>query len=167
MKRLYGLAICIIMTMALLTACGNKKTEKDNDNKENNKVTIDVVKTADTLLNDVKFDAEMSVVEDMEFFLQYFGVEAEDVVEQKTYISAGLTADIISAIKCKDEASAKTVKERFEAYTKDLSSQYADYKPEECGKLDKPVIKVYGEYVIVCTSNDNDTATKTIEGQVK
>ena len=169
MKRIISLIACLCLTMMLFVACGDKEkeTEKKEENKENKKVTMDVAATADTLLDKVKFVDKMSPIDQIDFFAALFSIEADDVKEQKSYTSTGATAEMISAVKCKDADAAKRVKEAFEAYTKDLSSQYADYKPEECDKLDNPVIMVYDEYVIICVSDDNDTATKTIEGQVK
>ncbi len=168
MKRLVSMLVCVMLAMMLCVACGNKETEDETKSDNNNKsVTIDVAATADKLLSDVKFVDTMTAVESVDFFSALFSIETADVKEQKSYTSTGATAELISAVKCTDEAAAKRVKAAFEAYTKDLSSQYADYKPEECTKLDNPVIKVYNEYVIICVSDDNDTAAKTIEGQVK
>lgn len=159
---------CVVLAMMLCVACSGKEKEKEEGKQNENKaVTIDVAATADALLKDVKFIDEMTAIESVDFFSALFSVEKADVAEQKSYTSTGATAELISAVKCKDADAAKRVKEAFEAYTKDLSGQYADYKPEECTKLDNPVIKVYNEYVIVCVSDDNSTATKTIEGQVK
>ena len=171
MKKLIAILACVMMSMMMLVACG--KDTDSNTNKESNKedsnknVTIDVVATADALIKDIKFVDQMSPIDNIDFFAALFSIDAADVKEQKTYTSTGATAEMLSAVKCTDAAAAEKVKGIFEAYTKDLSSQYADYKPEECEKLDNPVIKVYNEYVIICVSDDNDTATKTIEGQVK
>ncbi len=170
MKRLLSLLACVGLSMMLFVACGDKEKETETNKKSeevNKEVTIDIAATADALLTDVEFVDEMSVIDQIDFFVALFSIEADDVQEQKTYTSTGATAEMLSAVKCKDADAAKRVKEAFEAYTKDLSGQYADYKPEECEKLDNPVIKVYDEYVIICVSDDNDTATKTIEGQVK
>lgn len=169
MKRLIAVLACVIMSMMMLVACSkdNENDAKKEEGNEKKNVTIDVVATADALIKDIKFVDQMSPIDNVDFFSALFNIDAKDVKEQKTYTSTGATAEMLSAVKCTDEEAAKRVKEKFETYTKDLSSQYADYKPEECDKLDNPVIKVYNEYVIICVSDENDTATKTIEGQVK
>ena len=167
MKRLFSLMACIVLAMMLFVACSDKESEKEKKKDENTVVTIDVAATADSLLDNVAFVDDMTAIESIDFFAALFSIEKEDVKEQKSYTSTGATAEMISAVKCTDANAAKRVKEAFEAYTKDLSGQYADYKPEECEKLDNPVIKVYNEYVIICVSDDNDTATKKIEEQVK
>ena len=167
MKRLFSLMACIVLAMMLFVACSDKESKKEKKKDENTAVTIDVAATADSLLDNVAFVDDMTAIESIDFFAALFSIEKEDVKEQKSYTSTGATAEMISAVKCTDANAAKRVKEAFEAYTKDLSGQYADYKPEECEKLDNPVIKVYNEYVIICVSDDNDTATKKIEEQVK
>ena len=172
MKKLIAILACVMMSMMMLVACGkdtdsDSKKEESKKEESNKNVTIDVVATADALIKDVKFVDQMSPIDSIDFFTALFSIDAADVKEQKTYTSTGATAEMLSAVKCTDADAAEKVKGIFEAYTKDLSSQYADYKPEECEKLDNPVIKVYNEYVIICVSDDNDTATKTIEGQVK
>lgn len=172
MKKLIAILACIMMSMMMLVACSkdtDSNTNKEETKKEdsNKNVTIDVAATADALIKDIKFVDQMSPIDNIDFFAALFSIDVADVKEQKTYTSTGATAEMLSAVKCKDVAAAERVKGIFESYTKNLSSQYADYKPEECEKLDNPVIKVYNEYVIICVSDENDTATKTIEGQVK
>ncbi len=167
MKRLLSLLACIVMSMMLFVACNDKESEKEDNKNESTEVNIDIEATADSLLNNVGFVDEMTAIESIDFFAALFSIDKEDVKEQKSYTSTGATAEMISAVKCTDADAAKRVKEAFEAYTKDLSGQYADYKPEECEKLDNPVIKVYNEYVIVCVSDNNDKAVKKIEEQVK
>ncbi len=168
MKKLIYTIMCVAMSMMIFTACGSKEDSKgDGAALEAVVENLDVAAVADALIEKVEFVDEMTSIEDIAFFSAVFTINAEDVVNQKTYMSTGATAELISAVECKDETAAEAVKERFEAYTADLSSQYADYKPEECEKLDNPVLKVYGKYVIICASDDNDKATDTIEEQVK
>ena len=168
MKKLISVLVCLMLTMMLFVACGK---EDDSDSKENNDsdkdVIMDVAATADALMADIEFVDEMTEIASMDFFVAVFSVDADDVVSQKTYVSSGATAERVAVVECKDADAAKRVKSIFEAYTADLSSQYADYTPSECEKLDNAVIEVHGKYVVMCVSNDNDTAKKTIEGQVK
>ncbi len=167
MKKIFSLITCVMLAMMLCVACGDKESEKEESKKDNTVVNIDVAATADSLLDNIAFVDEMTAIESVDFFAALFSIEKEDVKEQKSYTSTGATAEMVSAVKCKDAEAAKRVKAAFEAYTKDLSGQYADYKPEECEKLDNPVIKVYNEYVIICVSDENDKAVKKIEEQVK
>lgn len=172
MKKIIYILVCCMLTMMVFVACGKKDSETDENNGGNKSEEIkvenlDVVAVADALIDNVEFVDDMTPIEAVDFFTAVFTIKAEDVVTQKTYMSTGATAELVSAVECADEDAAARVKERFEAYTADLSSQYADYKPEECEKLDNPVLKVYGKYVIICASDDNDKATSTIEEQVK
>ena len=162
MKKHIVLLLCLVTVMAFLVGCKRGEENKSSDNKKedtNNEVIkdLDVAKVADKLLEDVDFVAELSSKE-TEFVLAWFSLDADDVVEQKTYLGDGSTAELISAVKCKDADAAKKVEDAFKAYAKTNSEMYADYKPEECPKLDNPVVKVYGEYVIVCISDNNDKA---------
>lgn len=165
MKKLLCMMACLVLAMTMLTACGKK--DENNEKVTEKVVTMDVSATADALIKDIKFVDDMSKVEDIEFFSALFSVDSEDIKGQLTYTSSGATAEVVSAVECTDKEAAKRVEEAFKAYTKAMSEAYADYTPTECAKLDNPVIKVYEKYVIMCVSDDNDTAVKTIEGQVK
>lgn len=164
MKKIIVLLLCMISVLTLFTAC--KKDETEDKESKDKSYDINVEKLADKLLEDIKFVDELTTKE-TDFVVQWFFMNADDVEEQKTYMGSGSTAELISVVKCKDEDAAKDVEKVFKDYAAERSKMYADYAPEECVKLDNPVIKVYGQYVVVCISDDNDTAKKTIEGQVE
>ena len=164
MKKIIVLLLCMISVLTLFTAC--KKDETEDKESKDKSYDINVEKLADKLLEDIEFVDELTTKE-TDFVVQWFFLNADDVEEQKTYMGSGSTAELISVVKCKDEYAAKDVEKVFKDYAAERSKMYADYAPEECVKLDNPVIKVYGQYVVVCISDDNDTAKKTIEGQVE
>jgi hypothetical protein len=98
----------------------------------------------------------------------YYAVDTSKITDMSVFICAsGAYPDDIAVFKFTDEKAAEA---GLEAVTKRLSEQtetFTDYTPEEMYKLENPVIKQYGNYVVYCALSDNEKAAGIIENAFK
>lgn len=64
--------------------------------------------------------------------------------------TGGALADEVSVWRVKDEKDAETVKEAAETRVENQKVSFKDYVPAEMPKLEKAVITVNGDTVILC-----------------
>ena len=76
--------------------------------------------------------------------------------------TGGALADEVSVWRVKDEKDAETVKEAAETRVENQKVSFKDYVPAEMPKLEKAVITVNGDTVILCVSSDPDKAKEVI-----
>lgn len=142
----------VLAALLLLTGCSGGKV-KD----------ADVQKVAQGLISSVKFQDQMSELK-QDTAVHLFGLNSGDVVKAAVYESTGATAEEVAAFEAKDEAAAVRVKEKAEERIENQKAGFQDYQPKEMIKLKGPVLEEKGKYVILCVSDDNAAAQRTIDG---
>lgn len=148
-KKILGIAAALLV---LLTGCSGGEAVKD----------VDVQNIADDLIGTIAFQDQMSELS-QDTAIGIFGIAADDVVKAAVYESTGATAEEVAAFESKDEQTAERVKEKAEERIDTQRAGFQDYVPAELEKLKDPVLVQKGKYVILCVSNDNETAKKTID----
>jgi citrate synthase len=148
-KRIFGIAAVLLI---LMTGCSGSRNAKD----------VDVQTVADELINTITFQDQMSEL-NQDTALDIFGIAPDDVVKAAVYESTGATAEEVAAFESKDETAADRVKEKAEERIETQKAGFQDYVPAEMEKLKDPVLIQQGKYVILCVSDDNETAKKTID----
>lgn len=130
------------------------------------KVNVDASAAADKIIASVKFDDQMSAVDD-KTAQKLYGFGDGVVRNMKVYESTGATAEEVAVFEAKDEASAQTVKKAAQDRIENQKEGFQDYQPKEMTKLKNPVLVQSGKYVVLCVSNDNTAAQKAIDGIMK
>ena len=85
---------------------------------------------------------------------------------------AAMTA--LSLVACGDKTSAtvdaaglsKAVKVSMQSYLDSQKQEMERYKPEEVARLDNAIFATYGTCVVLCVTNDTDTANTVIKEYV-
>ncbi|MFU0831955.1 MAG: DUF4358 domain-containing protein [Oscillospiraceae bacterium] len=149
MKKILSIAAALLI---VLTGCASSGNIKD----------VDVQKIADELINTITFQDEMSEL-NQDTAIGIFGIETDDVVKAAVYESTGATAEEVAAFECKDEQAAGRIKKKAEDRIETQRTGFQDYMPAEMEKLKDPVLIQQGKYVILCVSDDNETAKQTID----
>lgn len=148
-----GLLCAAAVLLLLLPGCSGGSAAK----------TADVQKVADGLISSVKFKDQMSMLK-QDTAVKLYGIDSGDVTKAAVYESTGATAEEVAAFEAKDEQAVGRVKEKAEQRVEDQKSGFQDYQPAEMAKLKNPVLVEKGKYVVLCVSDDNETAKKTIDG---
>jgi len=150
MKRITGILAFFAITTALFTGCQSKKD-----------INIDITALANDLKSSVTFADTLDEQSSAAFSVAYT-IDEADVVAKKIYVGSGATAEEIAVFEAKDEAAAGRIRSAVDVHIEDNLESFEDYNPDELQKLSDTVIVVAAKYVILCVSDDNETARKTI-----
>ena len=151
MKRFISLLLAVL-TAATLVACGDKDS-----------ATVDAAGLGKALSERVQFDDTMSAVsyDDLKFYL-----ELPEKCEVGAYMSTGATAEEIFVVQCYNKTDAAAVKVSMQSYLDSQKQEMERYKPEEVARLDNAIFATYGTCVVLCVTNDTDTANAVIKEYV-
>ena len=132
-------ALCMALAM-LLAGCSK---------------SIDINKTADTILANITFDDEMikaeaSVIDNL-YTLPTSGIE-----EYVIYVSAsGATANEFAIFRVKDSSAATALTTALATRTETLKTNFENYVPDELSRINNKLILQKGDYVLFAVTNSN------------
>lgn len=144
--------ISAILSLALavsLAGCGAKN--------------INVNELASKLASEGSFAEQLTEVSS-DITEKRYGLDETDVEECAAYAGTKAVVDEVAVFK------AVNVENVTDAVSKHIDTQkesYASYRPDEVPKLDSNVVKVVGDYVIVCISEDYAQAEAIISEYTK
>ena len=148
-------AIMFLIMLGTLAGCSKEKKEDR---------VIDVHTMAQSLLNDITYEDQLTKVEG-NMFQMIYGISQEDIEEYEAYVSTGATAEEIAVIKAKDEATAESMEEKLTERVEAQKNSFANYIPKEVEKLEEAVVYQEGVYVVLSISNDDEKAEEIISGK--
>lgn len=148
-------AMMFLIMLGTLAGCSKEKKEDR---------VIDVHTMAQSLLNDITYEDQLTKVEG-NMFQMIYGISQEDIEEYEAYVSTGATAEEIAVIKAKDEATAESMEEKLTDRVETQKNSFANYIPKEVEKLEEAVVYQEGVYVILSISNDDEKAEEIISGK--
>ena len=159
-KRLGGLFLCGIAALGMVS-CGGGGTKAPSPSSPSVtempvSVNIGVSALGKEIFETGDYTDELSELADDMFDAVFQTVDLNMLTSKVAYVGSGASAEQIVVAEAKDEASAGKVQEALAQKLQDDISQNEDYLPQEVSKLQKPVLVVSGNYVILCVSNDND-----------
>ena len=79
----------------------------------------------------------------------------------------GTYSDELVVMTALSEEDAKQNQKNAETHLSEMQKQFKDYIPKEAKKIDSAVKVRCGCYVVVCVTNDAETAKKTIDTFLK
>lgn len=151
------------------TTSQENSTTSEESSSDNSLVSVDEVDSIDVgvdglaqkLLSEIKFKDSMSKV-DTDIALLQYNLTSQQVQEVALYLSTGATAEEIAIFKVNGENS-RAVQSAIEKKIYEKQSTFKDYNPEELTKLQNPTIYSYGEYVVLCISDDDEKSLQIIK----
>ncbi|QHI72819.1 DUF4358 domain-containing protein [Aminipila terrae] len=157
-----NLKLCVIMVLvicAVFTGC-NKGGSKETAGNEQILEQAKVSDLGEYIVKNTQFKDYMSKV-DNDIFFSLYNLNKDLVDDAVLYSSTGATAEEVAVIKAVDgktEDVVKACKDRIQAQ----KEGFENYVPEELDKLSKPVIKTFGNTVVLVVCNDSDAADKLL-----
>lgn len=115
------------------------------------------------LLENAEFDDELVSIEETVIHTLYNFGKSEAIV---VYAGSGATAEEIIIIECDTSDNAKAAYDNLKSYLQKKKITFKDYNPAEMYKLDDPILKQYGKYVVYCISIDNEKVQDIINKYV-
>ncbi len=164
-----------LISSALIGGCGQKKGD-NADAKAGSAATVSTSGSAaseslslkdiaDKLYKEIKYDDELSPMDDGLFESMYPEIPADAVKDKVIYLSTGATAEEIACFEANDDAGADTIEKGLNARVEAQTKSFTDYVPAEVDRLGKAVIVKSGNRVYFSVSGDPDKAKSIIEGK--
>ncbi len=155
MKKKTGIFIVLLCMLSILAGCGSEVSV-------GNEKTIDIHAMANELQNGLTFEDSLSELE-TDVALSYYGISRETVKDSVVILSTGATAEEIAIFEAANKDYLKVIELACNTRKEKQTVSYAEYKPEETGRLDHTIIKTSGNYVIYCVTDDTDKAEAIID----
>ena len=112
---------------------------------------LDALAVLQSLLEQVKYDAKLSKVEDIGSL--YFP-DLPEGTDIQLYIGSGYYADEVALITLPDASKSDAALKIVQKHIAELRNQFANYAPTELGKIDNAVTYQEGRYIFLCITND-------------
>lgn len=152
-KKVVTSVMSSLMIAMLASGCG----------KENKEITeADAAAMLESLLADVSFDTQLSLVEKNTEL--YFPDLPEGTVIQ-FYTGSGYYADEVAMFTLANASSSNEAVEVIENHVEELKNQFMNYVPEEVGKIDDAIVFQNGSYIFLCITDDTETAKEILENK--
>ena len=149
MKRIITLLLAV-MTAVSLVACGDKAS-----------ATVDAagIQLREAHPNTVVLELRraLSAIDAGDY------LELPEKCEASAYMSDGSTVEEIFVVQCSDKTDASAVKVSMQSLLDSQKQEMERYKPEEVARLDNAIFATYGTCVVLCVTNDTDTANAVIK----
>jgi hypothetical protein len=98
----------------------------------------------------------------------YTDLDISTIESMSVYVcGSGAYPDEITVFRFRDSASAAAGLEAATKRYDELVLTFTDYTPEEMYKLESPVLKRYGNYVVFIDCSDNEIAGEIVETYFK
>lgn len=153
MKRIAASATAILMALTLFSGCSQTGSKT---------ITAPTDEVAQKLMDSLSFEYPLNQLPE-DAANRLYKLDGEILEEQAVYVgTGGALADEVSVWRVKDEKDAKTVQEAAEKRVENQKASFQDYVPEEMPKLEKAVIQVDGDTIILCVSSDPEKAKEVI-----
>lgn len=150
MKKKITVFLSMIICAVSIAGCSSAKN-------------IDIEALAEDLLNNGIYAEELSTVS-AQITEKRYALTEDEVEEAVAYAGTNAVVDEIAIFKAKDvESVSNKVAEHIAVQT----STYESYRPSEVSKLEDSVVRVVGDYVILCVSEDSARAEEIIEEYTK
>lgn len=139
------LTILTIMVSATFMGCSN--------------VDIDANILAESLINNCEFGEILSPVSSAVAQKRYM-LDDSEVEECVSYAGTPAVVDEVTIIKSSD---VNSVNEKVSSYFDSKKASYTDYAPNEVPKIENRVVITEGDYVVICVSENSETAQYIID----
>lgn len=161
MKKKIAIIIIIIIIIAIIAVLAMIIVK--NNNKT---IQINIEDLASKILQSGAFEDELIKV-DSEMIMKDYNFTADEVEEFVSYQGSGATSEEIVILKVKDKSNLNSIKDKINARIEERKEAFQSYLPKEVGKIDNNVLRVEGNYVIFCVSNDSSKVNQIINDYVK
>ena len=149
-KRILTCFAAAAAIACVLTACGSKGG-----------ADIDMKKLSADLQGTITSGSLAEVSSDI-LASTYF-LDMEKIDDSVAALNSGASACEVAIVKCKDSDYVKEAEQLFHTRVDNQSALFADYNAPEVAKLDDALIASSGDYVVLCVTDDPDSAQSILK----
>ena len=154
------IAIVIVIVLIIIAVLG---IIINNSNKS---IQINIEDLATKIAESGAFEDEIAKI-DSEMIMSDYNITTDEVEGFVSYQGSGATSEEIVILKVKDKRNLNDVKDKINSRIQERKQAFQSYLPEEVGKIDNNILRVKGNYVIFCVSNDSSKVNQVINDYVK
>ncbi len=178
----------LILSLAVLGACGNKEADKSGSESDKQEVALEEVnqEIKDAISEDLKaggveeplvdgklmsyFEIDLMNVEDpqRDFYLEKLGIQQDQL--KAGYVIAAMmnvNADEIILLEAKDETAADSLKTALEKELAAQTQTWEQYLPEQFEKVKNNMIKQNGNKLIYITYENPEKIADIFDANTK
>lgn len=134
------------------------------DKDENIQINIDEL--ADKIAKSGAFEDEL-IKADSDILIKDYNFTNEEIKELVSYQGSGATSEEIVVLQVNDKNNLNSVKEKINTRIDERKEAFANYLPKEVFKIENNILKIKGNYVILCISNDAKKVSDVINNYIK
>ena len=142
--------ICLIILLIIIIVAVIIFLQKNEEN-----IQINIEGLAEEIAKSSAFEDQLEKV-DSEMTMQDYNFSTDEVAQLVSYQGSGASSEEIVILQVKVNTRLAERKEAFESYL-----------PEEVGKIDNSILRVEGNYIILCVAKDANTVNNVINEYIK
>ena len=155
MKKKIGI-ICIIILIILIGLAIMVIKEKDKN------IEINIEDLASKIVETNAFEDKLEKV-DSEMIMENYNFSSDEIEKLVSYQGSGASSEEIVILQVKDKSKLDSVKEKINTRLQERKEAFESYLPKEVYKLENYNLEEYGNYLILCISNDANQANDIIK----
>lgn len=129
-------------------------------------IQIKIQDLASKIAESGSFEDQLMQV-DSEMVIEDYNFSSDEINELVSYQGSGATSEEIVILQVKDKSQINDVKSKIDTRLAERKEAFKSYLPEEVGKIDNNILKVEGNYVILCIANDTNTVNNVLNENIK
>lgn len=133
---------------------------------KNKDVQINIQDLASRIVESASFEDQLEQA-DSEMVMDDYNFSSDEINDLVSYQGSGATSEELVILQVKDKSKINSVKEKINTRLSERRGAFESYLPKEVGKIDNNILRVEGNYIILCIANDTNTVNKIINEYIK
>ena len=158
-KKIVTVVVIIILIAIIVVSIILLKSKNKN-------IQIDIENLASEILKSGAFEDELIKV-DSEMIIRDYNFNPNEIENLVSYQGSGATSEEIVILKAKDKSNLNSIKDKINERIEERKDAFQSYLPQEVGKIDNNILKVEGNYVIFCVSNNSSIVNQVLNNNIK
>lgn len=157
-KKIWILLIIVAIISIVLGIVFIQKNKKD--------IQINIQDLANRIVGSASFEDQLAQA-DSEMVMNDYTFTSDEINDLVSYQGSGATSEELVILQVKDKSKINSVKEKINTRLSERREAFGSYLPKEVGKIDNNILRVEGNYIILCIANDTNTVNKIINEYIK
>ena len=158
-KKILAIVILVIVLVVIIGIVFWSSSKNKN-------VQINIDELADKIATSGAFEDEL-IKADSEMVIKDYGFTNDEIKELVSYQGSGATSEEIVVLQVNEKSNLNTVKEKINTRIDERKEAFASYLPKEVFKIENNVLKIQGNYVMLCISSDAKKVSDVINNYIK
>lgn len=153
--------ICLIILLIIIIVAVIIFLQKNEVN-----IQINIEGLAEEIAKSSAFEDQLEKV-DSEMTMQDYNFSTDEVAQLVSYQGSGASSEEIVILQVKEKSNINSVKDKINTRLAERKEAFESYLPEEVGKIDNSILRVEGNYIILCVAKEANTVNNVINEYIK